>query len=88
MIFVNPNLKGKKTAEFSKKDFPHLFNEDGAQTQKTYIYMLLNDIIIESTEDGETIQRKAENFIKSKIAFLEAEILTINQKIKELKAMI
>lgn len=88
MIIVNPNLRGKKSAELSKKDFPHLFTEDGRQTRKTYIYMLFNDIVIESTESAEEIKRKTEEYIKHKIECLRAEILTKNQTIKELKSMI
>lgn len=88
MIFVNPNLHGKKSAEFSKKDFPHLFNESGEQIKKTYIYMLFNDIIVESTEGAEEIQNKTEDYIKHKIECLRAEILSKNQTIKDLETMI
>lgn len=88
MIIINPNLKGKNNFEASKKYFPHLFDENGRQVEKTFIYSLFNDIIIESLEDTKTIQQKTENFIKHKIKCLEAEILTQNKKLNELKAML
>lgn len=88
MIIVNPNLHGQKSAELSKKHFPHLFSESGEQTQKTYIYMLFNDIIVESTESAEEIQRKTADFIRHKIKTLSDEIRIKTQTINELKQMI
>jgi hypothetical protein len=88
MIYINPQLKGKKTFETSSKHFPHLFNANGEQIHKTYIYMLFNDIIVESTEGADEIQKKTRDFINHKIKCLESEAITISQTIKELKAMI
>ena len=88
MLIINPKLKGKKSFEFTKKYFPHLFDENGKQIEKTFIYTIFNDIIIESIEDAKTIQQKTESFIKHKIKCLEAEISTQNKKLNDLKSML
>lgn len=88
MLVVNPNLKGKTNFKASKKYFPHLFDENGKQIEKTFIYSLFDDIIIESLEDAKTIQQKTEKYIKHKIECLQVEIATSTRKLNELKAMI
>lgn len=88
MLIINPNLKDKTKFEASKKYFPHLFDENGKQIEKTFIYSLFDDIIIESLEDAKTIQQKTEKYIKHKIKCLQVEIATLTRKLNELKAMI
>lgn len=88
MLVINPNLKRKTNFEATKKYFPHLFDENGKQIEKTFIYSYFDDIIIESLEDAKTIQQKTIKYIKHKIKCLEIEILTSNKKLEQLKAML
>ncbi|MBQ7798509.1 MAG: hypothetical protein IJ371_05240 [Clostridia bacterium] len=88
MIKINPKLNGKISIEEPMAYFPHLFDENGKQIAKTFIYSFFDDIIIESLEDLKTIKQKVKKYIQHKTDCLKIEIETATRKLNKLKKMI